>query len=214
MLTHPMSLLAPPPRRLDGRHQRSQRTKELITEAYLGLLRESHEVPTASQIAERAGCSTRTVFGRFKDFAELSVATCDYVIAQGQAATPLGDEVNAGRGKRLEFQVETRARNCEDWLPLYRMLVRYEERVPALKARVHELRDLTRTRLQAMYRPELSTLPDAEREALLIALESLTEFENWGRMRELHGLSFEAACAVWVNAIDRLLPPTPAAAAA
>jgi hypothetical protein len=27
-------------------------------------------------------------------------------------------------------------------------------------------------------------------------------------MRELYGLSFEEACAVWVKAIDRLLPPT------
>jgi len=28
-------------------------------------------------------------------------------------------------------------------------------------------------------------------------------------MRERHGLSVEAAREVWINAIDRLLPPTP-----
>jgi hypothetical protein len=60
-----------------------------------------------------------------------------------------------------------------------------------------------------MYRPELSTLAEADRTALLITLEALTDFESWGRMRERHGLSVEAARDVWARAIDRLLPPTP-----
>jgi len=60
-----------------------------------------------------------------------------------------------------------------------------------------------------MYRPELSTLAEADRTALLITLEAVTDFESWGRMRERHGLSVEAARDVWVSAIDRLLPPTP-----
>jgi hypothetical protein len=29
-------------------------------------------------------------------------------------------------------------------------------------------------------------------------------------MREFFGQSFEEACAIWILAIDRLLPPTPA----
>ena len=34
--------------------------------------------------------------------------------------------------------------------------------------------------------------------------------ESWARMREHYGLSFEEACDVWIRAIDRMLPPTPA----
>jgi hypothetical protein len=45
---------------------------------------------------------------------------------------------------------------------------------------------------------------------MLIALEAITDFESWGRMREDNGLDVEQACAVWIKAIDRLLPPTPA----
>jgi hypothetical protein len=33
-------------------------------------------------------------------------------------------------------------------------------------------------------------------------------------MREQHRLSFDEACEVWIHAIDRLLPPTPALAVA
>jgi hypothetical protein len=48
-----------------------------------------------------------------------------------------------------------------------------------------------------------------ERRRTLIALEAITDFESWGRMRETFGLSVEEAGAVWIRAIDGLLPPTP-----
>jgi len=64
-------------------------------------------------------------------------------------------------------------------------------------------------RLELMYQPELASLSEVDRRRTLIALESLIDFESWGRMRELHGLSFEQACALWRRIIDRLLPSTP-----
>jgi hypothetical protein len=60
-----------------------------------------------------------------------------------------------------------------------------------------------------MYKPELCKLADGERVDILIALGALTDFESWGRMRELHGLSIKEAQDVWIKAIDRILPPTP-----
>ena len=58
--------------------------------------------------------------------------------------------------------------------------------------------------------PELATLDDTARKHTLIALEALTDFESWARMRELYGLSVEQGCALWIRIIDRILPPTPA----
>ncbi len=72
------------------------------------------------------------------------------------------------------------------------------------------MRDAIIRRLELMYRPELSTLSEKERRWTLITLEALTDFESWARMRATHGLSVEEACAVWISAIDGLLPPTPA----
>ena len=62
-----------------------------------------------------------------------------------------------------------------------------------------------------MYRAELDPLPESDRRKILIALEQLTDFESWGRMRERHGLSVEEAIDAWIAAIDRLLPATPVA---
>ena len=70
-------------------------------------------------------------------------------------------------------------------------------------------RERTIQRLELMYRPELSTLPERERQHLLIALEAITDIESWARMRGFSGLSIEEAREVWIKSIDRLLPPTP-----
>lgn len=200
----------PPPRRIDGRRRRSLRTRQAIIEAFIGLLREGPQVPTLAQIAKRAGCSTRSLFERFVDRRELGLATIDHIIGLG-LSTPVGDKAEADRQTRLRFQVETRARICENWLPLWRVLVRHQDEGDAVKVRIQMVQEAVLARLRLMYRPELSVLSEAERAHMLIALEALTDFEAWGRMRGPHGLSFDAACDVWIKMIDRLLPPTPPA---
>ncbi len=194
--------------RVDGRRQRSQRTRQTIIEAYLALLRENPHVPTAAQIAERAGYSVRSIFERFPDLLSLRIAATDYVFAVGNAqAVP--HDVNGDRPTRLRSQVETRAQTCERWLPLWRALNANKGESSELKMRIRLARELIMKRLELMYQPELSTLSELDRKRTLIALEALTDFESWARMRDLHDLSFEQACTLWIGAIDRLLPPTP-----
>lgn len=197
-------------RRIDGRRLRSERTKLAIIEAYLDLLRESPQVPTAALIAERAGCSTRSVFERFADLLTLSFAAADYVFTQCMSLA-VARNIDADRKTRLRTHVETRAQICERWLPIWRALINNQNESELLKTRIGRVYDLIGERLQLMYRPELSTLSASEQKQLLIALEALTDFESWGRMRGRHGLSVEAACDVWINAINRILPPTPMA---
>jgi hypothetical protein len=71
------------------------------------------------------------------------------------------------------------------------------------------VREAIMARILLMYRPELDSVSQVERRRTLIAIEALTDFESWARMREAAGLSFDDACTVWIRAIDRLLPPTP-----
>jgi AcrR family transcriptional regulator len=206
-----MDEIVPPHRRTDGRLLRSERTKQILIESYLDLLRENPQIPTASEIAKRAHCSTRSVFERFSDLLTLSLAAADYAFAQGMAQA-VARNLDGDRQTRLKSQVETRAAVCERWLPLWRALLRYQHESDKLAFRIERMRDAIVARLELMYRPELSTLSEAERKAVLIALEALTDFESWGQLRERHGLSVEAARDVWIAAIDRILPPTPSQA--
>lgn len=197
--------------RIDGRRLRSERTKQLIIEAYLALAQEmSPQVPTAAEIAHRAGYSVRSVFERFPDIHALQVAATDYALVQVAALAPARDR-DGDRRTRIRSQVETRGRSCERWLPLWRSLVVNQGDSAELRQRVVLSRERVVERLAFMFSSELSTLGEDERRHLLIVLEALTDVESWARMREFFGLSFEEACIVWEQAIDRLLPATPQA---
>jgi len=196
----------------DGRLRRSERTRQALIEAYLDLLGEKQRPPTTPEIAKRAGCSIRSIFERFSDLLTLSLAAADHAFAQAlaQASVP---NVDADLHTRLKSQVESRAAICERWLPLWRALLRYQSESEELAIRIKRTRAAMVARLELAYGPELSTLSEPERRQLLVALDILTDFESWGRLREGHGLSIEAARDIWINAIGRMLPtvgPDPA----
>jgi AcrR family transcriptional regulator len=197
--------------RVDGRRLRSERTRRLIIEAYMALVRETSQMPTAVQIAERAGYSVRSIFERFPDLTALRVAVTDYAIAEARSYGALRD-LDADRLTRIRSQVEQRGHGCERWLPLWRVLSADADTSPDLQQRIRMIRQLIVMRMEMMFRPELSMASDDVRRKIMLALESLLDFESWARMRELYGLSFDQASGVWVKAIDRLLPSTPAAA--
>lgn len=197
--------------RVDGRRLRSERTKQLIVEAYLAIIRENPQtpLPTAAEIAARAGYSVRSIFERFPDLHTLRVAAADYALAHAAALAPARD-VDGDRATRIKSHVETRAGTCERGVSLWRSLVFNIDENDELKIRIKVARDRTIERMELMYRPELSVLPATERRAVLIALEAITDIESWARLRDVHGLSFAEGCAVWISAVDRILPPPPA----
>jgi AcrR family transcriptional regulator len=175
----------------------------------MALVRETGQMPTAAQIAERAGYSVRSIFERFPDLTALRVAVTDHAIAEARAQGALRD-LDADRQTRIRSQVEQRGRGCERWLPLWRVLTSDSVQSPDLRQRTEMIRQLVVMRMEMMFRPELSTVSDDVRRKIVLALEALLDFESWARMRELYNLSFEQASEVWIKAIDRLLPPSPA----
>lgn len=165
-------------------------------------------MPTAARIARRAGCSVRSVFERFPDLSKLRIAAADYGLAQAAALAPIRN-VDADRETRIRSQVETRAGTCERGVALWRVLVNGAGEDPELREKARLGRERTLERIELMYRPELDSLAQPQRLQLVIALESLTDYESWWRLRNVHGLSYEQACALWRRLIDRMLPPTP-----
>ena len=206
-------VMARPParrRQFDGRRLRSERTRQLIIEAYLELLAKNAGGPTASQIAEQAGYSVRSIFERFSDLRALGLAATDHAIAVGQAEAA-GRDVGGDRPTRIRAHVTTRAMACQKWLPLWRAMIDTQDQLAELESRVDLVRQANLARLKLMYGPELSTLPGPERRQLLLALGALTSFESWNQLRVDYGLTMEAAQDVWRTAIDRMLPATPQA---
>ena len=194
--------------RIDRRRLRSARTRQAIIEAFLALVREHQQIPTSTRIAERAGCSVRSIFERFVDLHALRVAATDFAFVQVAAAV-LAKEPRGNRADRIQIHVESRAQVCETWLPLWRALVVNQGDSRDLKARITVVREAILKRIEMVYEPELAQASSQQRRHILIAIDSLIDFESWAQMRDALAMSFGEACAVWRFAIDRLLPETP-----
>src|SRR5260370_24706260 len=143
----------------DGRLERSVRTRKLLIEAATGVASAKQRTPTTVEVASRAGVSQRSVFERFGSLGALGLAAFDYVL-EHRPSTPTGDLVKADRQTRIRFQVGVRARACETWLPVWRLVVRAPGTSQALQERVEQVRALTRAPLQPPSRPAPHTLPE------------------------------------------------------
>ena len=191
------------PAKVDGRFLHTERTRQRIIEAFLALLQLGKD-PTSNEIATHAGCSVRSVFERFHDMAALRVAAADYMFTDTRSAPP--SAAYGDRQTRLQTHIAVHAEHCERIMPLWRTMLAHQSESESLRQYVVQTRATARATTEQAFASELATLPADRRRQLLIILESVIDFESWSHMREHHGLSGEEACAVWLTAVDRLLP--------
>ncbi len=158
----------PKSRRFDSRHLRSERTRRLMIEAYLGTAREEHgRLPTANRLptlrANRCGRSSSA--------SPISLLWAlrrqQFAIAAGQAQAP-AQNVDGDRRTRIASHVHIRAQACERWLPLWRILTSpaTQTQLAELAIRAKAVRRANVERLELMHRPELASLDSPQREQL------------------------------------------------
>ncbi|MEL0137982.1 MAG: helix-turn-helix domain-containing protein, partial [Halieaceae bacterium] len=75
----------------DGRRQRSERSQVAIVEAALALMDEGVLVPTAQQIADRAGVGIRSFFRHFTDMDSLFLAADEMLLDSYEALFKVDD---------------------------------------------------------------------------------------------------------------------------
>ena len=75
----------------DGRRQRSERSQTAIIEAALELMDEGILVPTAQQIADRAGVGIRSFFRHFADMDALFMAADEMLMDSYEALFQVDD---------------------------------------------------------------------------------------------------------------------------
>ncbi|MFO1080543.1 MAG: TetR/AcrR family transcriptional regulator [Reyranellaceae bacterium] len=171
--------------------------------AYIDLAREQEQMPTAAEVAARAGTSLRSIFQRFPSMADVGLAAFDHVLEQ-PILPPPAEVLRGDRATRIAFHVGFRGSICETWIPVWRVVT--QARCDEMAKRVEILRGRTRERVSLLFARELEPLGSPQRTAILIAMEAVTDFDSWGRMRKDYGLSFDEAKDVWRETIDRILP--------
>jgi TetR/AcrR family transcriptional regulator of autoinduction and epiphytic fitness len=182
---------ARPPGAIDGRHARSERSRQAMVDALLELLREGNIRPSSAQIAERAGVTQRTLFNQFGDMDSLVAA-----VAASQVRRVLSMLPDAGIGT-----LEQRAAAYSDGLAVLleetmhvRWAVVTNTAGAETRARVVQTaREFMRAHMAQAFAPELDGVDGAVQQEVLDALEPLSDPAAWRLRRVQQGLSVEAA---------------------
>ncbi len=184
----------------DGRVRRGARSRERITEALFELIESGELLPTAEQVARRAGVGERTVFRHFADMETLFAELSGRVERELQ---PLLDQPPfAGtRSDRVQALVARRSELYERIAP-YRHSGALQRRHSAFLQRQHEV--LNRTLREHLVDALDSELGDGD-PVLLDALDLICSFEAWDRLRTDQKLSRERAARVVEASILQLL---------
>jgi AcrR family transcriptional regulator len=174
----------------DGRRQRSERSQTAIIEAALSLMDEHTLVPTAQQIADRAGVGIRSFFRHFADMDSLFLAADEMLISSYEALFEVDDR--SGRlASRVARAVDLYGNAFDKLRPIILCTQAQLWRSPKLRENYAWHQKRLRKELE-LWLPEVSAMPKDLREAL----HAVASFDMWHRLREHQGLSPKASADI------------------
>jgi AcrR family transcriptional regulator len=184
----------------DGRVRRGAENRGRILDAIYELVREGHLLPTAEQVAQRAGVGERTVFRHFEDMETLHAELNARLRREVQ---PILEEppITGLRGERVRALVSRRARLFESIAPFHRSAALQRHRSAFLRRAHAETCRMLRDDLARAFAQELA----ADEGWLLDALDQAASLEAWDRLRSEQKLGRERAARVLEGTLDKLL---------
>ena len=193
--------------RVDGRRNRTQATRHQILTTARSLIIAGQGEPTAKDIAEQVGITTRTLFRHFPDMGTLLRTVMIDAQTQAQAVMdePFPSTVAPGQHWRalLNLVIQRRTRTYEFLLPLHisPSIQRHWRAIPGASIDRGVLR--RRKRLTAILPTPLSSDP-----LLFEALDATLSIEFLMSLRIDQALPAPKAAEVLRYAVDRILPDT------
>lgn len=174
----------------DGRRQRSERSQTAIIEAALALMEEGTLVPTAQQIADRAGVGIRSFFRHFADMDSLFLAADEMLLDSYEALFQVADR-DGSLSTRVSRAVELYGNAFDNLMQMILCTKALLWRFPKLKENYAWHQRRLRKELE-LWLPEVADLPRDRREAV----HAVASFEMWHRLREHQGLSYGASADI------------------
>ena len=183
----------------DGRRQRSERSQTAIIKAALTLMDEGTLVPTAQQIADRAGVGIRSFFRHFADMDSLFLAADEMLLSSYEALFEVDD-----RGGTLSERVARAIDLYGNAFDQLRAIILCTQaqlwRSPKLRENYAWHQKRLRKELE-LWLPEAAALPKERREAL----HAVASFDVWHRLREYQGLSPKASADIVTSLVNDLI---------
>jgi AcrR family transcriptional regulator len=174
----------------DGRLLRSERSRQLIMDATQELVNEGVLVPTAQNVADRAGVGIRTVFRHFADM-ETLFATMDSQLRESYENLFMGGDRAGTLPERIQHAIERRATAYEKLSSVMLSTRAQMWRSPTLQKNYARNQRGLRKDL-GNWLPEMADLTTAKSEAV----DAAASFETWNRLRMHQSLSKKASMEV------------------
>jgi AcrR family transcriptional regulator len=196
----------------DGRRLRAARNYESVVSAVLDIVRESQPpeiyLPSAAEVAARAGVSERTVFRHFADLNALFVAAASRI--RPIQITYLGPRPDFARvGDRITELVRLRSKLYEEIAPVRRVAIHLSHTHPLLVDQLADAYALARTQVAEVFAPELSRLDAKRRSLMLDTLDLATSWASWDNLRTVQGCSVPRTRLVVTEVLTDLLATVP-----
>lgn len=183
----------------DGRRQRSERSQTAIIEAALSLMDEGTLVPTAQQIADRAGVGIRSFFRHFADMDSLFLAADDMLLSSYEALFEVDDRTGA-LASRVARAVDLYGNAFDKLRPIILCTQAQLWRSPKLQENYAWHQKRLRKELE-LWLPEVAELPKDRREAV----HAVASFSMWNRLREFQGLSIKTSADIVTSLVNDLI---------
>lgn len=184
----------------DGRVRRGVQNRDRIVDAVIELVRGGTPRPSADQIAAVAGTGSRTVFRQFSDMEGLFSAVQSRVQAE---IVPLIDPapIEGSARERARELVRRRAAVFERLSPFRLSGMPHRQASAVIRRGDRALDDYHRRQLTTTFAAELRRRPAD----LVEALDAVTSFEMWDRLRSGRHLARGRASEVMVSAVLAVL---------
>lgn len=183
----------------DGRRRRSQDSRARIIAAMLELVHEGDPTPGAEQVALRAKVGLRTVFRHFSDMDSLYGEMSEVVESELKAVLSQPFKGPTWRERVVEI-VGRRAGVYDRIAPYKRASEVHRHRSPFLQASHARLVAISRDILRAELPPEM-----ARDRNVFEAVDLLTSFEAWNRMRRDQNRTQAEVVQILESAVGKLL---------
>ena len=183
----------------DGRRQRSERSQTAIIEAALALMDEGALVPTAQQIADRAGVGIRSFFRHFADMDSLFLAADEMLISSYEALFEVDNRAGT-LSERVARAIDLYGNAFDQLRPIILCTQAQLWRSPKLRENYAWHQKRLRKELE-LWLPEVAALPKDRREAL----HAVASFDMWHRLREHQGLSPKASSDIVTSLVNDLI---------
>ncbi len=188
--------------KVDGRRLRSDRSRQVIVEAMLQLIKEGNLVPTAQQIANHAKVGIRSVFRHFEDM-EAIFATADQIWREGFIGKTSKVDPELPLTERIHWAVNEIQRLYEDNTNIMKSTATRRWRSAFLQQNYAKYQSTMRTDIGRAL-PEIGTLSQSQQEAII----GIMSFEYWDRLRDHQSLSIDDAKALVTELLQTLIPNT------